>query len=220
MLAGGASAIVAGFALASVTVHNVALSAGPFAPTRTLSSSRPSPVFSILQIISLPAIPLGILVGLIGLLILVGTSSVARWGVALAAATLLLIIGPFVFYFFLIVSHDTSPGYGAIAAMLFLSRALSVLSSLVLAAGIVLLFIADRRDQKLGAWRTLLLVIAIATVLSSTAPFALGAVGLSEDLAFTDASRFVMGFLWVTLGVALWRHAPENQNAATTPLNS
>lgn len=57
----------------------------------------------------------------------------ARWGVALAAvATLILIIQPFVSYLFLIVSHDPSPGYGAIGAMLFISRALSVLSSLLL----------------------------------------------------------------------------------------
>ena len=97
---GGASALVAGLALAYVTVRNVALTAELFESSRPMSGSRPPLVVSILQIISLPAIPLGILVALIGLLIFLGTSSVARWGVALAAvATLLLIIEPFVSYF-------------------------------------------------------------------------------------------------------------------------
>lgn len=49
--------MVAGLALVYVTVHNVALRAGLFGPTGSLSSSRPPLVVSILQIISLPAIP-------------------------------------------------------------------------------------------------------------------------------------------------------------------
>jgi hypothetical protein len=213
--------MVAGFALAYVTVHNIAMTAGPFAPTRSLSSSSPPLVFSILQVISLPAIPLGILVGLFGLLVLLGASSVARWGVGLAAvATLLLIIEPFVPFFYLIGSHDASPNYGAIGAMLFLSDAVSVLSSLVLAAGLVLLFVAAQRDQKLGAWRPILLAIAAAAVLSSTALFALSAVGLTGSMVLSEISELVVGFLWVALGVALWRHAPENQNVGTTPLIS
>jgi hypothetical protein len=208
--------MLAGLALAYVSVHNVALTAGLFAPTGPLSSSGPPLVFSILQIISLPAIPLGILAGLFGPLSLLGASSVARWGVALAGvATLLPIIELFVPNFFLIGSHDTSPAYGAIWTMLFLSGAVSLLSSLVLAAGLALLFIAARRDQKLGAWRTPLPTIAIAALLSSAAPFALaGGTTLSE------VSELVVGFLWVAFGVALWRHAPENQNVGATPLIS
>jgi hypothetical protein len=65
-----------------------------------------------------------------------------------------------------------------------------------------------------------LLAIAIAAVLSSTAPFALAAVGLTGDMALSEVSEFVMGFLWEALGVALWRHAPQNQNVGTTPLIS
>jgi hypothetical protein len=123
----------------------------------------------------------------------------------------------FVPFFFMIGSHDASPGYGAIGAMIFLSHAVSVLSSLVLAAGFVLLFVAARRDQKLGAWRVLLPAIAIAAVLSSTAPFALSAVGLMGSVMLSGGLQFVVGLLWVALGVALWRHAPENQNVGTTP---
>jgi hypothetical protein len=214
--------MVAGLALAYVTVRNVALTAGLFESSKPIYASRPPPlVVSILQIISLPAIPLGILVALIGLLIFLGTSSAARWGVALAAvATLLLIIEPFDSYFFLILSHDASPGYGAIATMLFLSRALSVLSSLLLAAGIVLLYVADQRDHKLGAWGMILPAIAVAAVLSSAAPFALAAVGLAGGTMLADLSQLATGFLWVALGVALWPHAPENQNVGTTPLTS
>ena len=181
-------------------------------------------MFVILQIISLPAIPLGILVGLLGLLAVLGASSVARWGVRLAAvATLLPIIPLVVPYYFLIGSPDASPDSGAMGTMIFLSHALSVLSSLVFAAGLVLLFVAARRDQELDAWRawrTLLLATAIAAVLSSTAPFALAAVGLTGGTLLSVVSEFVMGFLWVALGVALWRHAPHNQNVRTTPLIS
>jgi hypothetical protein len=214
---GGDFAMLAGLALAYVSVHNVALTAGLFAPTGPLSSSGPPLVFSILQIISLPGIPLGMLVGLFGLLVLLGVSAAVRWGVGLAAvATLLLIIEVFVPFFFMIGSHDASPGYGAIGAMIFLSHAVSVLSSLVLAAGFVLLFVAARRDQKLGAWRVLLPAIAIAAVLSSTAPFALSAVGLMGSVMLSGGLQFVVGLLWVALGVALWRHAPENQNVGTT----
>ena len=213
--------MVAGLALAYVTVHNVALTAGLFAPTNQSSSSGPPLVFSILQIISLPAIPLGALVGLFGLLILLGASSMARWGVGLAAvATLLLIIEPFVPYFFLFGSRDAAPSYGAIGTMLFLSDVISILGSLVLAAGLVLLFVAARRDQKLGAWRVLLPAIAIAAVLSSTVPFALSAVGLMGSVVLSGVFAFVMGLLWVALGVALWRYAPENQNVGTAPLIS
>ena len=213
--------MLAGLALAYVSVHNVALTAGLFAPTGPLSSSGPPLVFSILQIISLPVIPLGMLVGLFGLLVLLGVSAAVRWGVGLAAvATLLLIIEPFVSYFFLIVSHDTSPGYGAIATMLFLSRALSVLSSLLLAGGIVLLYVADQRDHKLGAWGKILPAIAVAAVLSSATPFALVAVVLAGGTMLADLPQLATGFLWVALGVALWRHAPENQNVGTTPLTS
>jgi hypothetical protein len=159
------------------------LTAGLFAPTGPLSSSGPPLVFSILQIISLPVIPLGMLVGLFGLLVLLGVSAAVRWGVGLAAvATLLLIIEVFVPFFFMIGSHDASPGYGAIGAMIFLSHAVSVLSSL-----------------------------------SSTAPFALSAVGLMGSVMLSGGLQFVVGLLWVALGVALWRHAPENQNVGTTP---
>jgi hypothetical protein len=119
-----------------------------------MSGSRPPLVVSILQIISLPAIPLGILVALIGLLIFLGTSSVARWGVALAA------------------------------------------------------------------WGKILPAIAVAAVLSSAAPFALAAVGMAGGTMLADLSQLATGFLWVALGVALWRHAPENQNVGTTPLTS
>jgi hypothetical protein len=87
-------------------------------------------------------------------------------------------------------------------------------------AGLVLLFVAVQWDQTLSAWRTLLLAIAIAAVLSSTVPFALAAVGLTGDMVLSEVSEFVMGFLWVALGVALWRHAPQNQNVGTTPLIS
>jgi hypothetical protein len=45
-------------------------------------------------------------------------------------------------------------------------------------------------------------------------------VGLTGDMALSEVSEFVMGFLWVALGVALWRHAPQNQNVGTTPLIS
>ena len=129
--------MVAGLALVGVTAQNVAPSAGLIDPTRPFSY-RPPLAVSILQIISLPAIPLGMLVGLIGVLLFVGTSPVARWGVALAAvATLLLIVEPFVTYVFWFGSNGASPGYGTITAMFFLTRAVSVLSSLVLAAGIV-----------------------------------------------------------------------------------
>jgi ABC-type enterobactin transport system permease subunit len=123
-------------------------------------------------------------------------------------------------YFLFIGRPDAFSSSGAIGAMIFLSHALSVLSSLVLAAGLVLLFIAAQRDQTLGAWRTLLLAIAIAAVLSSTAPFALAAAGLTGDMMLSEVSEFVMGLLWVALGVALWRHAPQNQNLGTTPLIS
>jgi hypothetical protein len=87
-------------------------------------------------------------------------------------------------------------------------------------AGLVLLFVAAQRDQTLGAWRTLLLAIAIAAVLSSTAPFALAAAGLTGDMMLSEVSEFVMGLLWVALGVALWRHAPQNRNVGTTLLIS
>jgi hypothetical protein len=210
--------MVAGLALAFVTVHNIALTAGPFATTSRSSGSGPPLMFSILQIVSLPAIPLGALVGLLGLLVLLGASSAVRWGAGLAAgATFLLVIQPFVPYFFFVGSHDASPSYGAIGTMLFLADAISLLGSLVLAAGLVLLFVADRRDRKLGAWRVLLPAIAIAAVLSSTVPFALSVVGLTGSVVLSGAFELVMGLLWVALGVALWRHAPENQNVRTTP---
>jgi hypothetical protein len=213
--------MVAGLALATVAVQNVALATGRFAPTSPLSNPHLPLLFVILQIISSLAIPLGILVGLLGLLALLGASSEARWGVRLAAvATLLPVIQSVVPYSFFIGSPDASPSSGAIGTMIFLSHALYVLSSLVLAAGLGLLFVAARRDQKLGTWRMLLLAIAIAAVLSSTAPFALAAVGLTGDMALSEVSEFVMGFLWVALGVALWRHAPQNQNVGTTPLIS
>jgi hypothetical protein len=210
--------MVAGLALVGVTAQNVAPSAGLIDPTRPFSY-RPPLAVSILQIISLPAIPLGMLVGLIGVLLFVGTSPVARWGVALAAvATLLLIVEPFVTYVFWFGSNGASPGYGTITAMFFLTRAVSVLSSLVLAAGIVLLVVADRRDQKLGARRTLLLAIAIATVLSGATPFALGSVGLAGGATLGTVSELAVGLLWMALGMALWRYVPENWNVGTTPL--
>ena len=211
--------MLAGLALAYVSVHNLALTAGLFAPASPLSSSGPPLVFSILQIISLPVIQLGMMVGLFGLLILLGVSSIVRWGVGLAAvATLLLIIELFVPFVFMIASHNASPSYDAIGALIFLSHAIPVLSSLVLAAGLMLLFVAARRDQKLGAWRVLL--PAIAAVLSSTVPLALSAVGLMGSAVFSGVFQFVVGLLWVALGVALWRHAPENQKVGTTPLIS
>lgn len=210
--------MLAGLALAYVTVHNIALTAGLFAPTSRLTGSGPPLVFSILQIVSLPAIPLGALVGLIGLLVLLGASSVARWGVGLAVvATFLLVIQPLVPYLFFVEGHDASPSYSAIGTMLFVSDVISALGSLVLAAGLVLLFVAARRDQKLGAWRVLLPAIAAAAVLSSTAPFVLSAVGLMGSVVLSGVFEFVMGILWVALGVALWRHAPEIRNVGTTP---
>jgi hypothetical protein len=211
--------MLAGLALAYVSVHNLALTAGLFAPASPLSSSGPPLVFSILQIISLPVIQLGMMVGLFGLLILLGVSSIVRWGVGLAAvATLLLIIELFVPFVFMIASHNASPGYDAIGTLIFLSHAIPVLSSLVLAAGLMLLFVAARRDQKLGAWRVLL--PAIAAVLSSTVPLALSAVGLMGSAVFSGVFQFVVGLLWVALGAAVWRHAPENQNIGTTPVIS
>jgi hypothetical protein len=211
--------MLAGLALAYVSVHNLALTAGLFAPASPLSSSGPPLVFSILQIISLPVIQLGMMVGLFGLLILLGVSSIVRWGVGLAAvATLLLIIELFVPFVFMIASHNASPGYDAIGTLIFLSHAIPVLSSLVLAAGLMLLFVAARRDQKLGAWRVLL--PAIAAVLSSTVPLALSAVGLMGIAVFSGVFQFVVGLLWVALGAAVWRHAPENQNIGTTPVIS
>ena len=145
----------------------------------------------------------------------------ARWGVALAAVvTVLLIIDPFVPYLFWIVSPDASPGYGTIASMLFISRALSVLSSLVLAAAIVMLVIADRRNRKLGTSRTLLLAVAMATVLSSTAPPTLPAVGLAGGTTLGTVSELVAGLLWMALGAALWRHASETSDVGTTPLTA
>ena len=188
--------MLAGLALAYVSVHNVALTTGLFAPASPLSSSGPPLVFSILQIISLPVIQLGMMVGLFGLLVLLGVSSVVRWGVGLAAvATLLLIIELFVPFVFMIASHNASPSYDAIGALIFLSHAIPVLSSLVLAAGLMLLFVAARRDQKLGAWRVLLPAIAIAAVLSSTAPFALSAVGLMGSVMLSGGLQFVVGLL-------------------------
>ncbi|MBD0253514.1 MAG: hypothetical protein ICV31_03350 [Rubrobacter sp.] len=211
--------MLAGLALAYVSVHNLALTAGLFAPASPLSSSGPPLVFSILQIISLPVIQLGMMVGLFGLLVLLGVSSVVRWGVGLAAvAALLLIIELFVPFVFMIASHNASPSYDAIGALIFLSHAIPVLSSLVLAAGLMLLFVAARRDQKLGAWRVLL--PAIAAVLSSTVPLALSAVGLMGSAVFSGVFQFVVGLLWVALGAAVWRHAPENQNIGTTPVIS
>ena len=211
--------MLAGLALAYVSVHNVALTTGLFAPASPLSSSGPPLVFSILQIISLPVIQLGMMVGLFGLLVLFGVSSVVRWGVGLAAvATLLLIIELFVPFVFMIASHNASPSYDAIGALIFLSHAIPVLSSLVLAAGLMLLFVAARRDQKLGAWRVLL--PAIAAGLSSTVPLALSAVGLMGSAVFSGVFQFVVGLLWVALGAAVWRHAPENQNIGTTPVIS
>jgi hypothetical protein len=219
--AGGVFAIWGGLALAYVGAQNVALYAGLFAPKSPLSSSGPPLVLSFLQIISLSVIPLGMLVGVFGLLVLLGASSVVRWGVGLAAvATLLLIIELFVPIFFAIVSRGSSPSYDAIGTVIFLSHAISFLSSLVLAAGLMLLFVAARRDQKLGAWRVLLPAIAIATVLSSTGPSALSAVGLMGSQVLSGAVQLVVGLLWVTLGVALWRYAPESQNVGTTPLIS
>ena len=209
--------MLAGLALAYVSVHNVALTAGLFAPASPLSSSGPPLVFSILQIISLPVFQLGMMVGLFGLLVLLGVSSVVRWEVGLAAvATLLLIIELFVPFVFMIASHNASPSYDAIGALIFLSHAIPVLSSLVLAAGLMLLFVAARRDQKLGAWRVLL--PAIAAVLSSTVPLALSALGLMGSAVFSGVFQFVVGLLWVALGAAVWRHAPKNQNIGTTPV--
>lgn len=212
--------MLAGLTLAYVSVYNVALIAGPFAPAGPLSSSRPPLVLSILQIFSLPVIPLGMLAGLSGLLVLLGTSSAVRWGIGLAAAvaTLLVVIELFIPIIFTIVSHDTSSGYGAFGAMILLSRAIPVLGSLVLATGLVLFFVAARRDQGIGAWRALLLAIAIATVLSSTVPLALSAVGLTGSMVLSGVFQSVAGLLWVALGMALWRHAPENRNVGTTPL--
>ena len=211
--------MLAGLALAYVSVHNLALTAGLFAPASPLSSSGPPLVFSILQIISLPVIQLGMMVGLFGLLILLGVSSIVRWGVGLAAvATLLLIIELFVPFVFMIASHNASPSYDAIGTLIFLSHAIPVLSSLVLAAGLMLLFVAARRDQKLGAWRVLL--PAIVAVLSSTVPLALSAEGLMGSAVFSGVFQFVVGLLWVALGAAVWRHAPENQNIGTTPVIS
>jgi hypothetical protein len=82
--------------------------------------------------------------------------------------------------------------------------AISILRSLVLTAGLVLLFVATRRDQKLGDGRNILLAIAIVAVLSSKVPFTLPA----------------MGPPWVAMGVILWRYAPENQYIRMTPLTS
>jgi len=213
--------VLAGLTLAYVSVYNVALTAGLFAPAGPLSSSRPPLVLSILQISSLPVLPLGMLAGLSGLLVLLGTSSVVLWGIGLAAvATLLVIIELFIPIIFTIVSHDTPSGYGAFGAMILLSRAVPVLGSLVLATGLVLFFVAARRGQGIGAWRALLLAIAIATVLSSTVPLALSAVGLTGSMVLSGVFQSVAGLLWVALGVALWRHAPENQNVGTTPLTS
>ena len=203
--------MLAGLALAYVSVHNLALTAGLFAPASPLSSSGPPLVFSILQIISLPVIQLGMMVGLFGLLVLLGVSSVVRWGVGLAAvAALLLIIELFVPFVFMIASHNASPSYDAIGALIFLPHAIPVLSSLVLAAGLMLLFVAARRDQKLGAWRVLLPAIAAA----------LSALGLMGSAVFSGVFQFVVGLLWVALGAAVWRHAPENQNIGTTPVIS
>jgi hypothetical protein len=84
------------------------------------------------------------------------------------------------------------------------SDAISVLRFLVLTAGLVLLFVATRRDQKLGDGRNILLAIATAAVLSSTAPFTLPVIGPP----------------WVAIGVILWRYAPENRDVVTTPLTS
>jgi hypothetical protein len=70
--------MLGGLALASVVLRNVAFATGLLAPTSPLSNPGQPLVFSILQIISLLAIPSGILVGLFGLLFLLGPSSVAR----------------------------------------------------------------------------------------------------------------------------------------------
>jgi hypothetical protein len=48
----------------------------------------------------------------------------------------------------------------------------------------------------------------------------LAAVGLAGGTTLADLSQLATGFLWVALGVALWRRAPDNQNVGTIPLTS
>ena len=60
-------------------------------------------------------------------------------------------------------------------------------------------------------------LFAPTSPLSSSGPplvFSMGSVVLS------GVFQVVVGLLWVALGVALWRHASENQNVGTTPLIS
>jgi hypothetical protein len=61
------------------------------------------------------------------------------------------------------------------------------------------------------------LAIAIAAVLSSTAPIALPAVGLAGVMTLSEVFGLVVALLSVALGVALWHQAPEIRNVGTTP---
>jgi xanthosine utilization system XapX-like protein len=42
-------------------------------------------------------------------------------------------------------------------------------------------------------------------------------VGLFGLLVLSGVFQFVVGLLWMALGVAMWRHVPENQHVGTTP---
>ena len=85
---------------------------------------------------------------------------------------------------------------------------------------LVLLYLAARGGHRLGPWRRLLPAIGLAVILSSTAPFALSAAALPGVVPFSAALTFVIGVLWLALGVAVWRDAPpsENRNVGAKPL--
>ena len=57
-------------------------------------------------------------------------------------------------------------------------------------------------------------------ILSSASPFALSAAGLPGVVPLSTALTFVIGALWLALGVAVWREAPspENHNFGAKPM--
>lgn len=214
---GGASGVLGGLVLAAVAVQNVVM--GLFVTPGPFPGQGQLVALSTLAIIPLLLVPSAIVVGLRGLVSLLGTSSVAMWGARfVAVATLSLVVRPLIPY--VLFLDDPSPGIAVVEAALRVSVALSVLTSAAFAAGLLLLYVAARRYRRLGSWRPILPAIGLTVILSSTAPHALAAVGLTGNVPLSAAFEFVVGVLWVALGVAVWRESPssDNHDTGATPL--
>jgi hypothetical protein len=157
--------------------------------------------------------PATILLGILGLYTLFGHGTRAGlWGFILcAAATLVSVVGSALPYFFFPIEVSASYTADNASMFLFLQSISYVLQTVLLACGLVLLYLAARRRGALGRWLPILPILACAAVLSAVLPFAAAETGLELATLFSQSPSLVYGLLWTVLGVTLWRCAPNSR---------